>query len=593
MKIEIKEVVQTNSNQRDKWSNKMEFMLSCIGYAVGLGNVWRFPYLCYKHGGAIFLIPYTCMLFLIGIPIFFLELCVGQFTSRGPVNCFKHVPLFKGVGISMIAISAFMAIYYNVIIAWAALYLFKSLNTVLPWEDCKVEWNMPLCQTLLSDATNCIEMGYIEYENGTCYDGTSLYGIANTIAALSKNIKPKLPAEGYFFTEILGITNSESLFDLVGFKYEIVGCLLLIWVIVFASMSKGIKSSGKVVYFTALFPYLMLVILFIRALTLKGALNGIHFYILNIKWESLLTGEIWLDAAVQIFFSLSAGLGGLITLASYNKFNNNTFRDALIIPLTNCATSFFAGFVIFGFLGFLAEEMKTTVDQVVAGGVGLAFIVYPATLSYMNLSPLWSILFFVMLITLGLDSEFTLVETVTTAIFDNFPTLKRRKWLTFLFVCIIFFVLALPMSTHGGLRILDILDGYSVSFNVLTVAILECILISYFYGLKNFKNDIVYMLSSKNFLYPVWATCWSFLTPLTIIFVFVFNCIKYTSLNTKDASYLLWSDVFGWIITALTLIPIPIVAVYQIMKNKTPKNSYYAALCQATKPEYPIESTNY
>jgi solute carrier family 6 amino acid transporter-like protein 5/7/9/14 len=88
--------VQSQDENRGNWANKYEFLLSCMGYAIGIGNVWRFPYLCYRNGGGAFLVPYLLMLFLCGIPLFFMESSLGQFASTGCITLFRISPLFKG-----------------------------------------------------------------------------------------------------------------------------------------------------------------------------------------------------------------------------------------------------------------------------------------------------------------------------------------------------------------------------------------------------------------------------------------------------------------------------------------------------------------
>merc|ERR1712061_295789 len=174
------------------------------------------------------------------------------------------------------------------------------------------------------------------------------------------------------------------------------------WTIVCLCLIKGVQSSGKVVYFTALFPYFVLVILLIRGATLPGAYEGILFYVYPTaeKMRGLGDIQVWADAATQIFYSLGPSFGGLITLASYNKFTNNCHRDAILIAFSNCATSIFAGFVIFSIVGFMAHEANLPVADVIQGGTGLAFIAYPSAVTQMPLPPIWSFLFFTMLIIL-------------------------------------------------------------------------------------------------------------------------------------------------------------------------------------------------
>ena len=111
-------------------------------YISGLGNVWRFPYLCYKHGGGAFLIPYALMLLFIGIPCFFMEISLGQYAAMGPVTLYSNLsPLFKGLGFANFLASCMVGLYYNMIIAWTIYYFFASFASPLPWSDCGNEFN--------------------------------------------------------------------------------------------------------------------------------------------------------------------------------------------------------------------------------------------------------------------------------------------------------------------------------------------------------------------------------------------------------------------------------------------------------------------
>ncbi|OAF64601.1 hypothetical protein A3Q56_07682 [Intoshia linei] len=252
----------------------------------------------------------------------------------------------------------------------------------------------------------------------------------------------------------------------------------------------------RVVYFTALFPYVVLLILLIRGLTLEGHEDGIYFYIRNVNWDKLKDITVWKEAASQIFFSLSTSWGGLIALSSYNKFHNNIMRDAILIPILNCATSLFAGFVIFSFLGYLAHMTNTSVDKVVDHGPGLAFIAYPYAVSTMPLPQIWAVLFFVMLITLGMDSQFTLIETIATSVMDSSPKMRNYKTILFAVLCSILFLPGLIMCTNGGSYVLTLMDTYIGSWNLLLLAIFECICIGYVYGTENFSKDLVCILSA-------------------------------------------------------------------------------------------------
>jgi len=135
------------ADERGAWGNQLEFILTCVGYAVGLGNVWRFPYLCYTHGGGAFLVPYVIMLLGVGLPIFFFELSFGQFASLGPITIWEISPLFKGIGFAMVSVSWLIGLSYIIVITWAVYYFCASMTTDLPFADCENHWNTERCIT--------------------------------------------------------------------------------------------------------------------------------------------------------------------------------------------------------------------------------------------------------------------------------------------------------------------------------------------------------------------------------------------------------------------------------------------------------------
>merc|ERR1712012_1283900 len=393
---------------RGSWDNPIEFLLSCLGFAVGLGNIWRFPYLCYRNGGGAFLIPYIVSLIFMGLPVFLFEMGAGQFSNEGPIAVWKMCPLFQGIGYGMCFLSLYIGTYYNIILSWAFFYIFSSFTSSLPWASCENPWNSEACRRF--DSKNCTSHGGVMTNEQDCvFQKDVTIDVWKNITETANNAK--LPSDEFFHNFMLDI--SQGIHDLGSIRWELALCLLLAWTIVYCALWKGIKSFGKLVYFTALFPYCILIILLVRAATLPGYMDGISFY-LTPKWEKLLEINVWADACIQIFFSLGVTWGGMITLASYNKFKNNVFRDAIMEGMGNCITSFFAGFVIFGIIGFMAHELGVPVEEVAAQGAGLAFIAYPEAVSRMPISPLWSILFFMMLLSLGFGTQFSTVETVIT-----------------------------------------------------------------------------------------------------------------------------------------------------------------------------------
>ena len=268
-------------------------------------------------------------------------------------------------------------------------------------------------------------------------------------------------------------------------------------------------------------------------------MDGVYYYITPVP-EKLADIKVWNEAAVQIFYSLGPATGGLVTLASYNKFDSNCHRDALLVSFINCGTSVFAGFAIFSILGFMAHQTGQDVADVVTSGSGLAFIAYPEAMSQIGntvgVSPvpqIMSFLFFTMLLTLGLDSMFTMVETITTCIFDHFKNLIPYKPIVVIVTCAICFILGLSMCTEGGIYMFDLFSECSAGWNVLLFSLLEVILVAWLYGVDNFLNNIKEMginLPRPMLLY--WKICWKFITPTLLFVVLIISFVDYRQLET-------------------------------------------------------------
>ncbi|XP_076468790.1 sodium-dependent proline transporter-like [Babylonia areolata] len=547
--------------ERGNWSGRFDFILSMLGYAVGLGNVWRFPYLCYRNGGGAFLLPFLLMMFVIGLPLFYMEASLGQFCSNGPMGCWQFAPLFKGLGLSMVAVSGLTAVYYNMILGWSLYYLFASFTSDLPWNTCDGHWNSKNCSLKFPFVT-CEDENNVQNEDGSCTDVTSgdMVGLWNaTLFTEETGTKLVSPSEEYWNGKALAISGG---IDRLGQpKWDLSLCLLLAWVIVFFCLLKGIKTTGKVVYFTAIFPYVVLFILLIRGATLDNAVEGIRYFIVP-DFARLADARVWKDAANQIFFSMSIAGGGLITLSSYNRFHNGILRDSLIVAIGDSLTCVLGGFVIFSFLGYMAGRLDVPVKEVVKDGAGLAFIVYPEAVSSLPPSTLWALLFFLMLITLGLDSQFAMVETVLTGVMDQYPHLRPRKTLVIFIICCIFFLLGLPLACPGGMYLLQLMDNYVGGLTLIIIGFFEIIAIVYVYGCHRFCQDIHIMTGSTNFIY--WKVTWYALSPLTIGFIFVFMLVEYKGSTYGDYMYPWWADGLGWLMAIFCLIFIPLVMLYKV-----------------------------
>ncbi|XP_071496278.1 sodium- and chloride-dependent glycine transporter 1-like [Diadema antillarum] len=558
--------------KREHWGHKMDFILSCLGWAVGLGNVWRFPYLCYRNGGGAFLIPYLLMLTLSGLPLFLMELGLGQFASRGCINVWCMAPAFKGIGLAMCMINSLVNIYYPVIIAYVFYYFFISFTRELPWKYCHAPWATANCTDSLSalgngtaNETDATTWSMTTVASNAVYNATSAFGnssLLNESALVEKEDYNTRPAQEFWDNSVL--QRSAGLHETGEIRWQLVLCLMLVWILTFLALVKGVRSVGKVVYFTATFPYVILTILLIRGVTLPGSAEGVLYYI-KPDFQRLRDPRVWKDAAAQIFYSLGPSWGGLLTMASYNKFQNNFYKDAIIIAILNCSTSIFAGFVIFSVVGFMSYDSGLPIEKVATSGPGLVFVVYPEALARMPVAPLWSVLFFFMFITIGMDSQFVDVETVVTGVYDilekNVPWMRGRKTLLTGLICFFTFWIGLLLVTQSGIYWLTLIDNYASTFTTLTVAVFETIVISYVYGVGRFVNDLKAMIGFEVPVY--WKIAWMFIAPFVISFIFIFFCVAYQPLTyDDDYVYPPFGEALGWAMAVSAMILIPAYFIY-------------------------------
>lgn len=552
-KVEI-EVVESEK-VRFGWDNKIQFLLSAIGFAVGLGNVWRFPWLCQKNGGGAFLIPYFIMLIFEGVPVFYLELSIGQRLRQGAINVWSTVcPYLGGMGIATTVICILVCSYYNVVIAWVLFYFYNSFRSPLPWAECpKVDvFNSELNRTEMMIPKEC------DASSSTAY---------------------------YYHRETL--MHASRIEESAEINWKLAVALVVAWVVAYLCIIKSIQSSGKVVYFTATFPYVVLAAFFVRGLTLKGFETGV-IHLFTPKWERLLDPLVWLDAATQIFFSLGLAFGTMVAYASYNSIHENTLRDAITVSIANCMTSLFAGVVVFSILGFratymmencearnaeLRQNLNTTLQQLnttglnpqqlewlkgnttnnvtsglqkcdiqdflsdAASGPGLVFIAFTDAINQMPGATFWSIIFFLMLLTLGLDSLFGGLESVTTALKDVRGFRKLRREVLSGLMCVVGFCIGLPMVTYSGEYVLQIFDSFAGNLPLLLIAIFECVGVCYCYGIKRFSDDIEFMTGSRPNIF--WKICWMVVTPVAMLAILIASIVL---MSQGKASYYAWNQ---------------------------------------------------
>uniref|UniRef100_A0A4W5JPK3 Transporter n=1 Tax=Hucho hucho TaxID=62062 RepID=A0A4W5JPK3_9TELE len=493
--------------ERETWGKKIDFLLSVIGFAVDLANVWRFPYLCYKNGGGAFLIPYILFLVIAGMPLFYMELALGQYNREGAATVWKICPVFKG----------------EFSLSLLSLYSISFLTSA----------SSPTSHLLKKDP---LPTSYAKYK--------------------------MTPAAEFYERGVLHLHESRGIQDLGMPRWELVLCLVAVVFLLYFSLWKGVKSSGKVVYITATMPYVVLFVLLIRGITLPGAMDGIRAY-LHIDFKQLNDPKVWIDAATQIFYSLGAGFGVLIAFASYNKFDNNCYRDAILTSTVNCVTSFFSGFAIFSVLGYMAYKHGVRIEDVATEGAGLVFIIYPEAISTLPGSTFWAIVFFIMLLTLGIDSSMGGMEAVITGLSDDFKILKRNRKLFTFATAFGTFLVALFCITNGGIYVLTLLDNYAAGTSILFAVLIEAIGVSWFYGVDRFSEDIERMMGFKPGLY--WRLCWKFVSPTFLLVVVIASIVTSTGLSYDDYVFPSWSNVIGWGVALSSMMFVPVYAIYKFL----------------------------
>ncbi|XP_043652864.1 sodium-dependent nutrient amino acid transporter 1 isoform X2 [Drosophila teissieri] len=528
--------------ERATWGKGAEFLMSCIAMSVGLGNVWRFPFTALDNGGGAFLIPYLIVLFLIGKPIYYLEMVIGQFSSRGSVKVFDLCPAMKGVGIGQVISISMVTTYYVAIMGITLRYLYESFRSPLPWSECRPEWE-----------SFCV---------ASSLGNTSQLASPMDMDRLPQR-QPVASAELYFLTEVLH--EKPNIEDGIGLpNWELVIGLFIAWACVFFIIRRGVKSSGKASYFLALFPYVIMGVLLVRAVTLPGSIDGIYYFI-KPQWEKILDPKVWYAAVTQCFYSLSVCFGNIIMYSSFNKFGHNVHRDAAIVTGLDTMTSLLAGFTIFGILGHLAHEIGTDdIGSVVKGGAGLAFISYPdAIAKFKQLPQIFSVLFFLMLFVLGIGSNIAMTSCSVTAIRDRFPNFGQ--WQCSLLIAVVSFFIGLVYITPGGQYMLTLVDFFGASMIALVLGIAELYTIGWIYGTDRLCKDIEFMLGRKVGLY--WRLCWSIFTPLIMTVILIYFYATYEPLTYNNIVYPNWAYSIGWLITAFGILQLPIWMIVAIVRD--------------------------
>ncbi|GMR32614.1 hypothetical protein PMAYCL1PPCAC_02809, partial [Pristionchus mayeri] len=405
------------------------------------------------------------------------------------------------------------------------------------------------------------------------------------------------PAEEFFMNHVLRANvNETNFYEFGDFNYPIGICLLLAWILATLGLWKGVKVLGKLSLITATTPYTIIAILFGYAVTLDGAGDGIKFYLLEPDFSKIWDIGTWRAALCQACFSLSIGIGGMLSLASYNKRSHPCYRDALIICGADSFMSVFGGTAVFSILGFISKQLKVKIEEVVQSGVNLAFVAYPVAFSRMALSGLWLMLFFMMLFFLGLSTMFGYLEGFVCCILDQFPSLRPKRILVMVCVSTVCCCCSTIFCFSSGIHWFLLLNDFIGAFALCVVIIGEIVLINFCYGPFRFFRDVEAMfgkprnLFSKIFGPSGWyIRLTQFVSAPILALVVLYASFDREPLSfgkgEREFFYPDWISHIGWVIGVFPVLFIPLFAIINIIQFK--RNGQSLRELVTLQPEHP------
>lgn len=251
------------------------------------------------------------------------------------------------------------------------------------------------------------------------------------------------------------------------------------------------------------------------------------------------------------------------------QFRNNCHFDAVLVSLVNFGTAVYSGFVVFAILGFLSKSMNVPIDAVTTSGPGLTFITYPEAVLLMPLPQLWALLFFFMMLILGLGTMFGSIQMVTTTIVDHWPHLRDKEWRATAGTCIGGFVAALPMTCNGGIYLFTLMEWHTASWAILLIGLAEIVVLSWVYGMDLVLDNISEMgMKLGRWTKIYWKSVWLAITPILLVAVFIFILTDLSASEFRGYVFPVWATVLGWMFGLATLLPLFIAAGVELAKKK-------------------------
>lgn len=475
--------------KRDMWASRSTFILASIGSAVGLGNAWRFPGLAAKHGGGTFLLVYLVALFLIGIPLLMMEISIARKFHKGAGESMRGINRkMEFVGWAATANAFVIVTYYAIVFAWVLLMVFGALKFA------------------------------------------GMTGDTQSASQVFANL-------------------TQTTWDVKGYTIPLPVFIsaLVAWGAIYYCIRNGANSVGKVVKYTVIMPVVLLLIMAVKGCTMDGAMDGLQRFFVP-QLEAFADPSLLVDAFGQVFYSLSIMMAIMFAYGSYLSEDANIAEDAIIIAASDAAVSVLSGIVMFSTMGGVGM-----LDDISASGIATAFIIYPQTIVNLTsvgwVNALFGVIFYLMLVTLAIDSAFSIVEGVSASVSDKFKLDSRKTtWV----ICIIAGIISLIYTTRAGLAWLDIVDNWTNQINLIVIGVLECITVGWLFDPDKVLKQI--NRNTNKFKMPrFWfRTSVRFIAPIVLSILFVWNLYDLFAIKGGHYGYALWAELIGgWLVSVL------------------------------------------
>ncbi|XP_060083048.1 sodium- and chloride-dependent betaine transporter-like [Ylistrum balloti] len=530
-----------------------------------MSDFWRFPYLVWRNGGGAFLLAFGVILIACGIPLYFLEVFIGQYSGKDVFEIWEFSPIFKGIGISIALLNLGYVSYVSTMRYWLLEYLRQSFTTDLPWTACGNTWNTNSCvvsRTLLSSTTDRDQW--------------------NSSHSFSTDV---LAEEEFWQHNILSLSGGIN--EIGSLRWSLVLWAILLKVIVIISLLKSVKTVGKLMLLTTFFPPLLGLAMLIQATTQNGAREGLLF-LFKPDFARLAESRVWMEASFMAFYALGPGWGGVIVMGSHVKFHSNCLRNVLIAIAGDVFIAVFSSVVLFSVIGVMASEMDVPVENVVKSGMSIGLVGYSRAMTYLPAPYVWAVIFFFAITIVGLDAQAVCTETVVSFLEGFGNRLGRHSHLYLvLMVNVVTLIINLPFCTQAGPYMFQLVDWYLPTWSVVMIGLLEVIAIMWFYGGDRVDCGLQSMTGRK-MPHLVRLTA-AYISPFLFIMLLVSSFVTYRPPKYGLYQYPGYTRVIGWVISCAVVAPIPLHVIWQFTKLKGTLKQKWKILTYPSSGWGPIE----